>query len=207
MQVSELAQRSGCSIATIKFYIREGLLAPGPTTSRTRAEYDDSHLARLRLIRALLDVGDLPLATARSVIEVMNAGAHDEDEIVRRAINALGSEPVVRDPEAFAAARDDVGALVAGLGWNVDPDARAIDLLAAALATLRETYGAVVPAELLLAYAEVALGVATDEMGRRPAALDSAGLVEWAVTGTVVFERVLVAWRRLAHEHLARGGG
>ncbi|GMA88788.1 hypothetical protein GCM10025868_40380 [Angustibacter aerolatus] len=44
-------------VATVKYYLREGLLPPGTPTSRTQAQYDEEHVRRLRLVRALLDVG------------------------------------------------------------------------------------------------------------------------------------------------------
>jgi hypothetical protein len=57
MRLSELSERSGVSIATIKYYLREGLLAPGRRVSATTADYDESHLRRLRLVRALIQSG------------------------------------------------------------------------------------------------------------------------------------------------------
>ena len=62
MRISELSERSGIPVASIKFYIREGMLPRGAATSATRAEYGDEHLARLRVIQALSDVRALPLA-------------------------------------------------------------------------------------------------------------------------------------------------
>ncbi|MCE5290009.1 MAG: MerR family transcriptional regulator, partial [Nocardiaceae bacterium] len=59
MWMAELAARSGLSVATIKYYLREGLLHPGEAVGQTRTRYDDSHVRRLRLIRALTDVANL----------------------------------------------------------------------------------------------------------------------------------------------------
>ncbi len=39
MQISELSDRSGLTVQTIKFYIREGL-PKGSAVSATRSEYD-----------------------------------------------------------------------------------------------------------------------------------------------------------------------
>ncbi len=49
MQVSQLSTASGVSVATIKYYLREGLLHPGPKLTERLAEYDESHLRRLGL--------------------------------------------------------------------------------------------------------------------------------------------------------------
>ncbi len=202
LSVSELARRSGLSVATIKFYIREGLLAPGHGTSRTRASYDDSHLARLRLIRALLEVGKVPLAAVGSVVALIDGGVAGGDQIIRLAIAALGPPRRETDLEGFTTARRDVLALVDSMGWRIDANAPALDMLADALRALRATYGDV-PSDALAGYAAVALELAREEFTHRPDTDDATRLVEWAVTGTVVFEQVLAAWRRLAHEDLA----
>ncbi len=202
MAVSELSRRSGLSVATIKFYIREGLLPAGHATSRTRATYDHSHLTRLRLIRALLEVGGVSLAAAKSVIDVVHAGADDSDDIVRNAIHALGPDAPGPADDAFHEARADVEALLGTMGWQVDLQAPAVDMLAASLRALRATYGPV-PAEAVAKDAAAAHAVATTEFSVRPPTDDPATLVEWAVTGTVAFEQALIAWRRLAHEDLA----
>ncbi len=39
MLMAELSRRSGVPVATVKYYLREGLLPSGVTTSATRAEY------------------------------------------------------------------------------------------------------------------------------------------------------------------------
>ena len=49
MRMSELSQTSGVAIPTIKYYLREGMLPQGVQLAATRAEYDESHLRRLRL--------------------------------------------------------------------------------------------------------------------------------------------------------------
>ncbi|MGO4749491.1 MerR family transcriptional regulator, partial [Streptomyces sp. 2MCAF27] len=69
MRLKELSERSGVSTATIKYYLRERLLPPGERVSATQAEYGEEHLRRLRLVRALIQVGRVPVATAREVLE------------------------------------------------------------------------------------------------------------------------------------------
>ncbi|RAC11977.1 MerR family transcriptional regulator, partial [Burkholderia multivorans] len=54
MRISELSRRSDVPVATIKYYLREGLLPAGERTSATQAVYTDAHVNRLALIRALL---------------------------------------------------------------------------------------------------------------------------------------------------------
>lgn len=67
--------------------------------SATQAEYDESHVRRLRLIRALLQVGRLPVAAAR---EVLN---HADDTSLSRTIRlgaALWSLPHGPEPDEDA---------------------------------------------------------------------------------------------------------
>ncbi|MGH3536104.1 MAG: MerR family transcriptional regulator, partial [Pseudonocardiaceae bacterium] len=44
MRLAELSARSGLSTATVKYYLRSGLLPPGTVQSSTWATYDDGHL-------------------------------------------------------------------------------------------------------------------------------------------------------------------
>jgi DNA-binding transcriptional MerR regulator len=51
--ISEVAERTGVPIATIKFYIREGLLPRPRTAGRTIGRYDMPFVNRLELVREL----------------------------------------------------------------------------------------------------------------------------------------------------------
>ena len=44
MKISELADAGDVSVATVKYYLREGVLPPGRAISRTQADYDASHV-------------------------------------------------------------------------------------------------------------------------------------------------------------------
>ena len=71
MRISELSARTGIAVPTIKYYTREGLLPAGREVGYNRTEYDAGHESRLRLVRALLDVGGISIAQAREVIAAM----------------------------------------------------------------------------------------------------------------------------------------
>ncbi|HET6652862.1 MAG TPA: MerR family transcriptional regulator, partial [Nocardioides sp.] len=73
--MSELAARTGLPVPTIKYYLREGLLPPGESIGATRAHYDDTHVRRLRLVRALIEVAGLRLEDVRRVLDAID----DED--------------------------------------------------------------------------------------------------------------------------------
>ena len=96
MRISELSSQTGVPVATIKFYLRESLLQPGARTAATQAQYDDSHVVRLRLIRALLGPGGLSVAAAHRVIRAVEEPPESLHELLGVAANAV-ARPSVQD--------------------------------------------------------------------------------------------------------------
>ena len=68
LRISELSERSGVPLSTVKFYLREEILSSGEVSSPNQAQYDESHLGRLALIRALREVAGLSLEAVRDVL-------------------------------------------------------------------------------------------------------------------------------------------
>src|SRR5215469_5384615 len=135
--MSELSRRSGVPVPTIKYYLREGLMLPGTATAATRAEYGQPHLRRLRLIRALLEVGGLPVASIRRIIEALDDESVSLHVLFGTVQYALPPHISARPGDAdWQAAAHEVDALLAGLGWQVEPDSPARGLLAGALVAL-----------------------------------------------------------------------
>jgi DNA-binding transcriptional MerR regulator len=204
VKISVLSADSGVAVATIKFYLREGLLFAGQSTSATQTEYDSSHVARLRLIRALIDVGGLSVAAAKAVLAVI-----DDDQmplvhafgVAQHAVTAslTSSTP----PSAEADAR--ITALKAERGWETfarNPGesiaARVIDAFAAIGRRDLES--------LLPAYAEAADLVARADLA---AVLDAGSegrtrMVETVVVGTALGDGLFTGLRRIAQESVAR---
>ena len=203
MRISELSRKSGVSVASIKFYLRDGLLPPGVATATNQAEYDERHLGRLRLIRTLRDVGGLDLARIGRVTAAIDDEAlapHAVFGVVQRAL-APTSDERAADP-LLAAAHADVDRLLVDLGWEVSADAPSRRPLANALAALRRS-GRPVDASVFRRYAEAIAPLAEWEVGVVPTGGDPSESVERMAVGTVVFEAALVALRRLAHEHFS----
>ena len=71
LTIEELAARAGVRVRTIRFYIADGLL-PGPGGRGRAAAYTDEHLARLRLIRRLVE-RHVPLAEIRALLARLSA--------------------------------------------------------------------------------------------------------------------------------------
>lgn len=197
MRISELARASGVPLPTLKFYIRDGLLPPGEPTAPNQAEYSEAHLRRLRLIRVLTEVGGMPLRGVRSVLEALD----DESVPLHDALGVAHYATGRRAPEVDAATVAEVDVYLRKRRWHVRPHAPARLALAEALVTLR-ALGLGVDARVFDPYAEAADRLATGEIDAMPPPGGSrADALGWAVIGTVVFESVLVALRRLALEH------
>jgi DNA-binding transcriptional MerR regulator len=89
MRISDLSAQTGIPVATIKFYLRENLLHPGVRTAVTQAQYEQSHVARLRLIRALLGPGKLSVAAAHRVIHAIEEPPESLYEVLGVAATAV----------------------------------------------------------------------------------------------------------------------
>jgi DNA-binding transcriptional MerR regulator len=134
LKISELAERSGVSVATIKHYLREGLLGDEDDvlrTSRNMAYYPVQFVERVRLIKRLQEERFMPLRVIRDVLDDDPERAlrmiELEDRILERAIEASETGRVSR---ARARETYDVPANVLdrleGLGV-LTPNARGYD--------------------------------------------------------------------------------
>lgn len=197
MRISELSSRSGVPVATIKYYLRERLLAPGTKTGPNQADYGEEHLHRLRLVRALTEVGGLSIATAREVVTAIEDQKRSMHEVLGVAHGALA--PPTNERSGRSAAQAQVDDFLDELGWALSDDSPARNELASALATLWNL-GWRVDAHVFERYAHLAHELASWEFERTPMDRQREEVVEAVVVGTVVFEKALVALRRLAHE-------
>src|SRR6185369_10245637 len=186
MRVAELSSHSGVSIPTIKYYLREGLLPAGTATSRNQAEYGEEHVRRLRLIRALIDVGGLSVATAREVL--MAADSLDVPDLHKlgAAQYALDtpSGRDVNDP-AWLAARTELIALLDERGWNYEDTSPYLDRAADAITAFR-ALGQDDLLMLLPDYFDVAERIGAVEVDAVIRRGDPARMVEGVVTGTIL---------------------
>ncbi|GAA4581793.1 MerR family transcriptional regulator [Planotetraspora phitsanulokensis] len=201
MRISQLSTESGVPIPTIKYYLREGLLPQGEQTSATRAEYGPAHLRRLRLIRALLEVGRVPVAAIRTVIEAVEDERTDVHTMLGTAHYALASRPEPHaDDEEWTRAREAVDRLIADLGWRVSPLAPGRDELTQTLVTLARLGMPATDADLLV-YARTAMSLAHDhEMAKIPFDGPRDVAVETLVICTVMYGKAFDVFRRLAQE-------
>lgn len=208
MLMGELSNRSEVPIATISFYLREELLFPGVGTAATCAHYSESHVRRLRLIGALLEIGDFSLAAIRRILAAVDDESVPPRQMLGTVQLALGPNITVpADEPDWLAARDEVTALIQRQGWRVLARSPARDLLISALVALRR-FQVPPTAPGLDDYAQALAGLAAAEVAglAAPATAgrgERSAVAEAAVAGMVLYERAIIALRRLAQEDAA----
>jgi DNA-binding transcriptional MerR regulator len=84
LRMGELARASGVSAATIKHYLREGLLPEPVKTSRNMAYYPAEFVERIRMIKQLQEERYMPLRVIKDLLE--------EDPDRARALIELGDK-------------------------------------------------------------------------------------------------------------------
>ncbi|NQX03701.1 MerR family transcriptional regulator [Rathayibacter sp. VKM Ac-2856] len=191
MRVSELSHLSGVSLPTIKYYIREGLLPPGTASGPQRSEYGDAHLARLRLLRALIESGGVGIAGAKRITAVL-----DEDAPPAYAFEVaqdVVSANVDSEAPASADSLERVRARV-GVEYCEHP---AVRTAARALDALELSSGGMTPA-WLEAYARAAEIVASADLDELEARTSVSEQTSIAAVGTALGDVVLQSMRRVA---------
>ena len=206
MRMRELSQRSGVPVATIKYWIQEGLVAPGTPTARNQATYTEEHLERLGVIVALREGAGLGIAALRRVFQIIDGAKESDEHYLAAAIRALTEPPTGEPPdEPIDPGHDEAVQLVDGLvetvGWDVDEDsAGRADLVRAVAAVRRWMPGLVDRPDDLVPFAAAMRDLAETEI---PAAYDPHGdpqrLLTYAVLGTALFEPVILSLRKLGH--------
>jgi DNA-binding transcriptional MerR regulator len=200
MRIAQLSQDSGVPVPTIKYYVREGLLEPGELTSHNQAQYDDDHLRRLKLIRALAEVGGLSIAAIRRLLTAASSPAASSHEALGKAQYATTPRyDYQAKDESRQAAAGQAAELISRRGWLISPNSPARELLTSVLAALRDL-GQDDLLTLADAYAAPAEQIAAADLAvilRRPT-LD--GQLEGVIIGTVLGDTLIASLRRLAEE-------
>ena len=199
MKVSELSQRSGVSVSSIKYYLREGLLTSGVQTATNQAAYSEQHIRRLRLIRSLIDIGGLSISHVHATLAAVDDEStpmHDAFGAVLHGLDEVPTETVSTDIQT---AYDEVQEWLSSRGWDIDPDAPAPHRLAELVATLRRFE---FPTTLtdFDSVADMIERTAQIEVEYARALQDRTSAVETMLIGTVILERAIVEVRRLALE-------
>jgi DNA-binding transcriptional MerR regulator len=203
VRLSELSRRSGISIATIKYYLREGLLQPGRPVTATQAEYDETHLHRVRLIRALIGVRGLKVHTVKRMLDAASNGEFGIGTRLGEIFSLLPAPSSTLADETAPTDTDEVSELLETMGWTVAEHHPARSVIGRSLHTLR-SLGLDYGWKNLLPYAHLASQTAALDLEELRSPLDPAERAERAVLLTTVLEASLLALRRLALESAAR---
>jgi DNA-binding transcriptional MerR regulator len=200
MQISELAERGEAPVATVKYYLREGLLPPGRTTGPRRAEYDETHLRRLRVLRLLREVGGVPVTNLRRIVDALDDEALPVHEAMTRVADVITAAPesVVEEPASLGI----VDAVLGAVGWDQVRDASVDRQRLASLVTLLNGPGPLgAGVEVLTFYAGIADQLARAEIALVDGSAERSEALEQMVTGSVVYGEVFRLLRQLGHEH------
>lgn len=92
LDLTELADRAGVSIRTVRYYIQQGLL-PSPEARGPGAHYSEEHLERLLLVKRL-QREHLPLAEIRRVLDAKGNPGPDASN---PAPDPLGARQYIRE--------------------------------------------------------------------------------------------------------------
>ncbi|WP_326953353.1 MULTISPECIES: MerR family transcriptional regulator [unclassified Amycolatopsis] len=202
MRMAELSTESGVPVATVKYYLREGLLPAGRRIGPNQAQYSDEHLRRLRLVCALREIGGLSLAEVAAVLAALDSG-HASPVVLGVAQDGrVSTRPTGEAARAWAL--DRVRALLGEHdGGTVDAADPSIANLVTVLATFHALGHSAVTgkladyAALARATAEVDAGLIADVgPARRPA--------ETALITTLLGERLFAGLRHLALVNVVR---
>lgn len=194
--MAELSATSGIPVATIKYYLREKLLPMGESEMANQASYGAGHLDRLRLIRALIDVGGLSVASARRILEAIDSDA-SLPEVFKVAQHSVSAAIESSDLEPVDLASID--ALLEG--WHVSPENPGRLAAARVLSAFRGV-GQTDQRGWFARYAEAALLIAAADLDEIESRQGRAAKAETVVVGTVLGDALISGLRRAAQEHV-----
>ncbi|MEV6364586.1 MerR family transcriptional regulator [Nocardia asteroides] len=203
MRISELSERSGIAVATIKYYLREGLLPPGARTSPNQASYDESHLRRLRLVRALIEVGGLPVATVGEVIAAVDSPELPMFHLLGVVQDSISATVPQADDAEWERAAATVRAEMDRRGWDMKPSPAAIDTLTSVLVRLAQLGYADWGTTALPAYFDGARTVAENDVATALAAGGRDDIIDAVVVLTILGDTALATIRRIAQAQVS----
>ncbi|MFD1213609.1 MerR family transcriptional regulator [Arthrobacter sp. GCM10027362] len=185
MQLKELGLRSGVSTASIKFYLREGMLPRGRIRDSSRADYTEAHLQRLELIKVLRRAVGLGLEKIKAIAAAIDDPRLGDVELMGRVqamILGLAEEPVPDHPLAAG---------LIGSGRWVDAPSPARNSLNLLLYRM-DDLGVPADGRVLAAYADAVDQVAALDIGSVERAGSRDELVRTVAVGTHLYGELLL---------------
>ena len=211
LKIGELAKRSGVTIATLKHYLREGLLAPTRKTGRTMSWYDPSLVTRVRAIKELQHRQFLPLHLIKLAL-ASDRRAPDDHAAATAIAAVLAKHGDTRTrtrveilEQGGASSRELDWLAAAGLAVPVGPEQRYEGDDLALLSTLGQARRAglsapMLPFSILNDYLAALRALVTVEIRMFRAGVlersDGAAIPELTTAATELSERLVVLLRR-----------
>lgn len=203
MRISELSARTGIPVPRIKYYIREDLLPRGSSDQAKRAEYDEGHVRRLRLIRALVSIGGMPVARARRVLDELDLPRSEPMGLLGLIFGSLSPSPAARDDSAWDEAERRLDDVLERQGWHADGENPARLQIVRAMSTMIEL-GHDSMLDHLDVYAAAAEQVARADLASIRDAEDLSSILERSVVGSLLGDAFFNGLRRIAHGNHAQ---
>ncbi|MCU1439024.1 MAG: putative transcriptional regulator [Rhodoglobus sp.] len=200
--MSQLCEASGVPVPSIKYYLREGLLPSGERTSANQVDYSDAHVERLHLIRALIDVGGLPVATAGRVLAAVDSPDLPLSYIFGVAQYAISDADLYDELEGPSDGTAIVDETIERMGWKVtdeNPGRRGAARILDTYARLGRDELAAIPE----GYAKGAELIARADLAAVATTSDVRDMAEIVVVGTVLGDGLVASLRRIAQEHVS----
>ena len=197
MRISRLSQQSGTPVSTLKYYMREGLVHEGERLSGNQTDYGESHVQRVRLVRALLETGGLSIAAAKRVLVVLDAEPEAIATTFEAAQHAMTVGRATTEPSETS--RQRIADLADAQAWRTSPENPGFDVAARVLDDF-SAIGFEPSDEYLGAYAAAAGVIARADLSALLERGNPALMAELMVVGTVVGDALIAGLRRLAHQ-------
>ncbi|WP_406724712.1 MerR family transcriptional regulator [Streptomyces sp. GD-15H] len=198
-QLSALSRKANVSVRTLRSYQDLELLPTLP-------EYDETHVRRVALVKALLDIGGLPHAEVRRIVRHVEEERPPATELLRLTQYALPTPGSASPDPEWEWAKARVEGLVHGWGWQVNRDNPAWKTLCQVAIACKSLGHHEIP-RLFPAYAEHLERIARLEVQILREQDDPESAATSLVAVTALGGIALSALRRLAHEHFLSPGG
>lgn len=198
MRISELSRQTGVSTASIKLFIREGLIPPGDERTPRSAVYTDAHAERVEVIRNLRDIAAVPFATIKRLLAAVDS------DLPLPALLGLAHAAVVQPVQFSEQDAELAEALFSQLGWRMPRPHPSFGHIAVALGKMRAgEHGT--DAATLAPWIDAATSVSDVEVSS--ARIESRLLlVHDVVVGTHLANELLVHLHMAAQVNRALGG-
>ncbi|MFB9961160.1 MerR family transcriptional regulator [Sinosporangium siamense] len=200
--MAELSRTTGVPVPTIKYYLREGLLTPGEQAGRNQVYYDDRHVRRIKMVRALAEYGGLSIAVIRELLAYIDHPGRDPLRLLGEAQATVIPRYERRDAPEEERGRRRLAEVIAKRGWKNVGDHPSFDAAAGVIGVL-EQLGRQDVIEALDDFAAAAELIAVTDLRVVGDARDVERAVQVVILGTVLGDALLAALRRLAQSHVA----